>query len=394
MSRISSIKFLIIVLFFSVIIQLILIATSNENKKIYIVFRMDDYSDNSNLKIEEKIFETFSELSIPLIVGIVPFTTDEEKRIVKINHEKIDLISHYKNQNLFNFALHGYTHKNNSNDKRFKYEFNYLPLDTQSKILIEGKNFLESITGRKIDIFIPPWNGYDSNTIYALKKTRFKIISAGIRGFSIDSDIKYLPLTTTIKELKEVFQQNVKIRLKDVLIVVNIHSYEFENLEDINEMKDLLIELKYNKKFEFSSTEKNILLTSQLLDLNKKFQYLLSLIPKFWASFSGYHSFYLTTENNLTSLETIRFLLTFFNYMIFIFLVSSLFFYHFLKKLFTLKYIKIISIFVFLIFIVFSIFIFSNLRINYKGVTILISFFGILTSFLIILRKDKNNMEV
>lgn len=102
---------------------------------------MDDYSENSNIKIEEKIFQTFSQVSIPITVGIVPFTKKEDGRIEKINQEKIDLILKYRNDSLFNLCLHGHTHQNNSTDKRFKYEFNFLPLDTQIKMISEGKIF-------------------------------------------------------------------------------------------------------------------------------------------------------------------------------------------------------------------------------------------------------------
>ncbi|MEO0234588.1 MAG: DUF2334 domain-containing protein [candidate division WOR-3 bacterium] len=382
-------KVFIIILFFSILIQVFLINTSNNNKKINLVFRMDDYSDNSNIRVEEKVFETFSKLSIPLIVGVVPFTMDENNRIEPINQKKISLISEYKNVDFFTFALHGHTHKNNSFDRRFKYEFNYLPLDTQIKMLNEGKIFLESITERKIQIFIPPWNGYDSNTIIAMEKTGFKTISAGIRGFSINSDIKYLPLTTTIKEVKEIFQKNFNVRLKNVMIVVNIHSYEFEKLEDIKNMEQLLNDLSCNKKIEFLSYGSNILLDSKSLNLNKKFQYLLSLIPEFWASFSGYHSFYLITENNINFYEKFRFVLTIVNYVFFVFLVSSLIPLHFSDKFLNFRYLKILLFFVFFTFFIFAVVIFSNLRINSRGITILTSLSGSLFSIIFIMKTKR-----
>ncbi|MEO0238279.1 MAG: DUF2334 domain-containing protein [candidate division WOR-3 bacterium] len=387
MSNFSLKKFFIIILFFLILIQLFLLKTANGNEKIYIVFRMDDFSDNSNIKVEEKIFEIFSTLSIPLIVGIVPFTMNE--KIEPIKQEKIDLISKYKNQSFFTFALHGYTHKNNSVDKRFKYEFNYLPLDTQIKMLSEGKIFLEFITGKKIEIFIPPWNGYDTNTIVAMEKTNFKTISAGIRGFSINSDIKYLPLTTTIKELKENFQKDYNIRIKDVIIVVNLHSYEFETIEDLNNFEKLLKDLKNNRRVEFLDYGIGTILNYHSFNLNKQFQYFLSLIPKLWANFSGYGSFYLIPEKSVNFYEKFRFVLNVFNYIFSVFFISFLFLHYFLKKFIVFKNLKVLLFFVFFTFIVFSILIFSNLRINSKGITILISLLGILSSLVLIMKTKK-----
>lgn len=387
MSNSSLKKFFIIILFFLIFIQAFLVKTSNRNEKIHIVFRMDDFSDNSNVKVEEKILEIFSTLSIPLIVGIVPFTINE--KIEPINQEKIGLISKYKNVDFFTFALHGYTHKNNSLDRRFKYEFNYLPFDTQIKKLSEGKIFLESITERKIIVFIPPWNGYDSNTVSGMEKTGFKTISAGLRGLSINSTIDYLPLTTTIKELKEIFQEDHNIRIKDVIVVVNLHAYEFETIEDLNNVEKLLKDLKNNRKVQFLDYRSATFLNSQSFNLNKQFQYLLSLIPKFWGSSFGYHSFYLIPEKSVTFYEKCRFVLTIFNYIFSVFFISFLFFYYFLKKFLVFINLKALIFFVISIFIVFSILIFSNSRINSRGVTILISLSGILSSLVLIMKTKK-----
>lgn len=170
------------------------------------------------------------------------------------------------------------------------------------------------IAREKIDIFIPPWNGYDSNTIFALEKTDFKILSAGIKGFSINSQIKYLPITTNVNEIKKLFHKNLNIRLKNITIVVNFHSFEFDNIENVEMLKKLLKDLKCSRKIKFLGYSDKILLNSQSLNLNKNFQYVLSLMTTFWASFSGYHSFYLITENDLDFYETLRLFLTFLNF--------------------------------------------------------------------------------
>jgi len=83
---------------FPIIFQLFLFITSNRVEKIFLIFRMDDYSTDSNSEIESKIFEIFSKDSLPIIVGITPFSYDDINNLIPLGYKKKELIFKYLDQ--------------------------------------------------------------------------------------------------------------------------------------------------------------------------------------------------------------------------------------------------------------------------------------------------------
>jgi len=376
---------------FPIIFQLFLFITSNRVEKIFLIFRMDDYSTDSNSEIESKIFEIFSKDSLPIIVGITPFSYDDSNNLIPLGYKKKELIFKYLDQKNFSIALHGYSHKNFSKENRYKYEFTDLPLEKQNEMIVKGKGFIDSTFGKNVKIFIPPWNGYDDKTIYALEKNNFQLISAGIRGFHKKTNLKFLPLTGTIKDLEKSLEHAKKSREKNPLIIVNFHSFEFKNDNYLENFKNELKRLKQNRKIVLVGLEElleNFSLSDEIFIKNKKRYFILSLAPEFWYKIAGYSSLYYYNEGSFTKFENLRLIFSFLNYIFLVFVLSYSIFSIFSKKISGLLSKKIVLPFGSLLIILSSIYIFSNLRISSKGITFLSAIFSFFF-FIIKERKPK-----
>lgn len=368
-------KMIQILLSVSILFQFFLFLTSKKVEKIFVIFRMDDYSTDSKTEIESKIFEIFSKESLPIIVGITPFSYDDSNNLIPLSYEKKELINRYLHQENFDIALHGYSHKNFSNQKGFKYEFTNLTFEKQNELIVKGKSFIDSITGKNVKFFIPPWNGYDDKTLDALEKNDFELISAGIRGFYKKTGLKFLPLTTNIKDLEKSFHLAKQSREKTPLIVVNFHSFEFKNESDLVNFEKSLKELKQNGKIETVGLKellKNFSFSDQVFTKNKKRYFILSLAPEFWFKISGYNSLYYYSEKSFTKVEKLRLICTLFNYIFLIFILSYSIFTIFLSKIFSLLKRGIVLPIGITAIILSFVYIFSNLRIGSKGVSALV----------------------
>lgn len=92
--------------------------------------------------------------------------------------------------------------------------------------------------------FAPPWNGYDDNTLKALEKSDFLIISANEFGPKNNSKIKYVPPTCySVKKAIEVLEKG---SLFNGIIVLLIHPYEFNSDADFEMLEKLLIFINKN----------------------------------------------------------------------------------------------------------------------------------------------------
>lgn len=243
---------------------LILILKTTVAQKITISFRIDDYGID-NLGLYKKLIPIFSLNNIPLTIGIVPYTQKNNFIIPSLSNDKKTFLDSLKQNKLIDFALHGYIHKNRLTNTKEASEFYNLGQQQQYLIIKKGKLEIENQLEKKIDLFIPPWNTYDSNTIDALLKNDFKFISAARYGLieRNTKSIKSLPYTCLINQLKTAVKQAQEDRnQKEKNLVVLIHAYDFEdkrntksssqiNEKTLNDFNKTLIDLKQNKNISF-----------------------------------------------------------------------------------------------------------------------------------------------
>lgn len=242
---------------------------------------------------EEEFFKFVLTNNIKMSIAPVPFaSSNQEMQNNEVLPSKIQLLTEGLRKNLFEICLHGYQHRNNSPVEWEPFEFRSVPLLTQKAWIEKGKSKLESLMGTKLKVFIPPFNGWDQNTLMALTDNGFSILSAEAGAFPTLNHINYFPYTATPKELQYLLATDSIGKNK--LIVVNIHPHDLpedKNRIGLSKLMKLFEEIKDpNRKMELlffeEAVAKRIIFTQEaLLNLSKNFNHI-----QFWKNMplSGY----------------------------------------------------------------------------------------------------------
>lgn len=140
--------------------------------------------------------------------------------------------------NLLEIGLHGYKHQDINGGGEFK----NIPLMTQKKWIQAGKAYLDSVLNVKVNIFIPPWNKYDTNTVLALQSSGIKIISANMvgRGKSEEYNMTYLPANTESFYDLENSMRSKSVWFKNGTVIVLFHPYTIDETFDFERLDCLL----------------------------------------------------------------------------------------------------------------------------------------------------------
>lgn len=232
-------------------------------QQINICFRIDDYGID-DLSLYKKLIPVFNKQNIPLTMGVVPFVKENGHIKSSLTNEKKIFLKSIISQNI-EIALHGYLHENKLNGKKEASEFYNQSYLTQFDYIKEGKDAIEELIEKEVDLFIPPWNTYDSNTVRALIQNKFKYISAARYGL-IERDTKSLrsiPYTCLLDQLNNAVMQVQDLHdSSEKNIIVLIHAYDFGqenkskssfqiNEASIYELESMLEELKLKKNINF-----------------------------------------------------------------------------------------------------------------------------------------------
>lgn len=208
-----------------------------KNKEICVVFRMDDYSAVSDTELESRIINIFIEKKIGLTLGVVPHVCSGDDKdpapqmLISLSKEKAALLREGISSGCIDIALHGYSHQANST--QISSEFAGLDYGTQLKKISDGKKYIENVTNFPLEIFIPPWNQYDGNTLHALEVTGFQVLSAGWNGVSAkDSKIGFLPGTCSLRNIRDAINDARRASDRKPVIVVLFHHYDFIESND------------------------------------------------------------------------------------------------------------------------------------------------------------------
>jgi hypothetical protein len=201
--------------------------SANARGKMKIVFRYDDYILVPS-KFCDSLLYIFHKNNIPLCLGIIPF--DSTNLIInKLNQEQInDLRSRIQKKEI-EVALHGFNHINILRpyflNKKTYSEFGSLSYFKQFDKLSKGKKALDSLFNIETNVFVPPFDTYDNNTLKALIDLNFKIISGDMYGGCTYEEIKYIPATFgDFFELADIIDKNID---DDATIVFLFHPYSF-----------------------------------------------------------------------------------------------------------------------------------------------------------------------
>ena len=204
-----------------------------------IIFRYDDFAfDHSGecYDIHEQLFNLFLSLNMPILVGVIPNTSakgwNRHNTIfypIENDARSVRLLSSALEKG-FQLALHGLTHQTYVD--RGKTEYANRPYEYQVDSIKRGLNHLLRIfPNAPIDVFIPPWNSFDSLTIDAVGE-------AGIRTFCCGENTKAYrkngvlvvpswPLKALINYVDYYSLDSLARLVGDSRLVTTIHSYDF-----------------------------------------------------------------------------------------------------------------------------------------------------------------------
>ena len=202
-------------------------------------FRVDDFYLNGLRRMEMDIMDLFSELEIPLNIGVIPFDKDENLFAKAENFTKY--------RKWCKICLHGYQHHNLSRNQKCS-EFLGEEKEVQFKKILKAKFELEKELGIEIDTFIPPWNSYDENTLKALEKCNIDFISVGYEVLNFQTDVVQIPTSMEHFYLFDKSLFRLFTNFLDGTILVLFHPYNFHQGHFTNEKKRFETNLKKLRK--------------------------------------------------------------------------------------------------------------------------------------------------
>ena len=217
----AKLLFIVSSLFFSV-------SLASGQGGIKMVFRYDDYLLVPS-KFSDSLLNIFQKNNIPLCLGIIPFDSSD-LFINKLNPDQVTALRSRIQRREIEVALHGFNHRNELNVSfltRVTYsEFASIAYDKQYEKIAKGKKALDSLFQINTRVFVPPFNTYDNNTLKALDKLKFEIISSSLQGPSNSNLIKYMPATCEdFSELPRIIENS---KGDDVTIILFFHPYSFK----------------------------------------------------------------------------------------------------------------------------------------------------------------------
>lgn len=210
-----------------------------EGQVITVVFRYDDYSNQSQTEIEERLIGAFHGFGLPCTFAIIPYVgvgdwrDPDLEEVEALGEQKAAILRRAIASGTVEPALHGHSHITIRDCHRGGCsEFAGLGYHSQMAKLLDGKILLERRLGTAITIFVPPWNSYDLDTLRAAEDLGFASVSAGPRGaVSISSSLNLLPATCSLPQLQQAVQLARRSSDPDPTIVVLLHGYEFREVD-------------------------------------------------------------------------------------------------------------------------------------------------------------------
>lgn len=124
-------------------------------------FRLDDIQDYWLTDSQIEVMEIFNERDIPLTIGIIGNKIGDDEGIVSYIQQRLP-------SDLLEIANHGWNHEH----------FTEYNLTTQSLFIKNTNTNIQKIFGITPSVFIPPYNEFNADTIYAMNKNHITYFSS------------------------------------------------------------------------------------------------------------------------------------------------------------------------------------------------------------------------
>lgn len=204
-----------------------------------VVFRFDDYQLKED-SFQNELVSVFSRQEVPLCIAIIPCKDDSELSYHYENGAYLLELKQMVDKGLIDVALHGCRHKGAINYG----EFYQMPYEEQKRLLARGSAHLDSVFGRHIHMFIPPWNMYDTITLRVLQELGFDGISSELneRQYFENPHFQYYPMTVNHpKRLMQEVEWNAE---RDALLVCMFHRYDITDDFTLKDLENLVSAIK------------------------------------------------------------------------------------------------------------------------------------------------------
>ena len=247
--------------------------------EIEIVLRMDDSGFGrhaptvevgllTDAEITRRVMEITAKYGAKLSIAVIPnvvsgtpgyHPSEPEYRLLSSCLDELGLLRDAARSNHVEICLHGWTHEQLTLYQGRPSEFSGRPLEDQSARLAQGREELERCLGIPIEVFVPPFNNHDHTTLFALRELGFKAISSGAQKFDDVEGLRYVPTTTSLKDLRSVLTEASRSTHASFIGAL-FHGEEFKESGcssrawlSLDDFDDLLHEVSANPNVRFTT---------------------------------------------------------------------------------------------------------------------------------------------
>jgi peptidoglycan/xylan/chitin deacetylase (PgdA/CDA1 family) len=224
-----------------------------------VVFRLDDIQDYWLKPAQFAAMDQFAERNQSLTLGIIMDSIGNDSEIVNKVREG-------SNSGLFELAVHGWNHT----------DYTKLSEEEQRNSMYESNRKMSALFGKASEVFIPPLNSFNNDTINAMKQVDMKIINANESSFdelelngnnnnesrTLSSDpiqskeITYMPSTIALRyyygggfeenSIQDIFNNATQSIDANGYAVIVIHPQDFMKIDASGNFTDALDENSIN----------------------------------------------------------------------------------------------------------------------------------------------------
>lgn len=211
----------------------------------------------------KKVIGVFINNKVPLTLSVIPV-----KLSLSCARYLKKAVAPYPS--LFDIAQHGLSHRNRAKTGN-RYEFGPgVDYRTQKAEIKQGMKILKERLGISPEIFVPPWNGYDKETLKALYELGFKIISPDIKHAQTadlpSAGLLISPVSVYFNKMTSdggFASEDINNLLSTILkpgrkyAGIEIHHRCFNSKSDYAKLDKLLKSLKSNPRIKISTLAKS-----------------------------------------------------------------------------------------------------------------------------------------
>ena len=195
---------------------------------IPVCFRFDDPSPTTDKNLERRIIEILSSYGAHACFAVVPFRISKSGEMSRWTEDLARDLIDAQQKGTIEIAQHGQFHKKiSTTQSNSPSEFYGLPLDKQLDMIREGLEHLESIFGKTVDGFVPPWNTYDSATSQAVNALELGYISCDWTIYRAGK-LPIIPRTCNLRNIRSAIDSARRFKSLEPAVVAVFHPDDFE----------------------------------------------------------------------------------------------------------------------------------------------------------------------